>query len=60
LLHLYISNLLYCGQGLGEKAAEKTSTFGFIIEGVLLTAISVFGLVGNIVAIIVLSRNRRI
>ena len=42
--------------GLGASAAGRTSTFGFIIEGVLLTAVSVFGLVGNIVAIIVLSR----
>jgi hypothetical protein len=42
--------------GLGASAAVRTSTFGFIIEGVLLTAVSVFGLVGNIVAIIVLSR----
>jgi hypothetical protein len=44
--------------GLGASAAERTSNFGFIIEGVLLTAVSVFGLVGNIVAIIVLSRYR--
>ena len=42
--------------GLGASAAGRTSTFGFIIEGVLLSAVSVFGLVGNIVAIIVLSR----
>ena len=42
--------------GLGASAAGRTSTFGFIIEGVLLSAVSVFGLLGNIVAIIVISR----
>lgn len=34
----------------------KTSTFEFVAVGLLLTLISVFGLVGNIVAIVVLSR----
>jgi hypothetical protein len=42
--------------GFGKSAAERTTTFGFITEGVLLTAVSLFGLFGNIVAIIVLSR----
>ena len=35
---------------------EKTTTFEFVTVGLLLTLISVFGLVGNIVAIIILSR----
>ena len=34
---------------------KETTTFEFAVVGVLLTGISIFGLVGNIVAIIVLS-----
>ena len=38
-----------------QPSYEKTSLFEFIV-GLLLTIISVFGLLGNIVAIVVLSR----
>ncbi len=40
----------------GGRSQEGADMFEFLVEGVLLTAVSVFGLVGNVVAIVVLSR----
>ncbi len=51
----------YANQLLTEAAraasgARAGDLFEFVVEGVLLTAVSLFGLVGNAVAIVVLSR----
>ena len=39
-----------------KNKKPETNMFEFIIKGVLLTSISIFGLIGNTIAIIVLSR----
>lgn len=52
-----IDNLFTLSNDLFFRVSQDNSNmFEFITEGVLLTAVSIFGLVGNIIAIVVLSR----
>ena len=49
------SDLMYSPFKLSTKGDKETTLFEFTIVGVMLTGISIFGLVGNMVAIVVLS-----
>jgi len=44
------------GSKINSKHGSADTLFEFVTEGILLTSVSLFGLVGNMVAIVVLSR----
>lgn len=51
-----LDNWTHLNSSFQPRSDTRGDLYEFVIEGVLLTGVSLFGLIGNIVAIIVLSR----
>ena len=43
---------------LSERTEEQTVQFGFVVEGVLLSAVAIFGVFGNLLCILSFSLRR--
>ena len=54
------NNTRFLNESVGAPAAGEGFEFRFIYEGVLLTCVTMFGLVSNVIAVVVLLRYARL
>ena len=52
-----VDNVTYINESVGIQMVPEGFEFRFMYEGVLLTCVTMFGLVSNVIAVIVLLRS---